>query len=165
MTLSSSSNEANAALVGANTVNGPAPLSVSTRPAATTASTRMLKSLMPWAICTTFLVCGRITLSITCTTPLRANRLVEITFAWRPWASMMRTIGPARRCTSKVMAWPCSVAGVAPSLILRADSFLRQHVVGEHLGQQRLVGEQLFGADVQFGQQRGKRGIGGREHA
>ena len=34
---------ANAASVGANTVNGPLPLSVSTRPAAFTAATRVLK--------------------------------------------------------------------------------------------------------------------------
>src|ERR1700674_721912 len=47
---------ANASLVGANTVNGPAPDSVSTRPAALTAATRVEKSELPDAICTMFCV-------------------------------------------------------------------------------------------------------------
>jgi len=44
VTPSSASKAANAASVGANTVNGPGPLSVVARSAATTASTRMPNS-------------------------------------------------------------------------------------------------------------------------
>ena len=46
----------NAALVGAKTVNGPAPSSVSTRPAACTAATRVVWSLELTAFSTMFLV-------------------------------------------------------------------------------------------------------------
>ena len=42
-------NLSKAALVGANTVNGPSLLSVSTKPAALTAATNVLKSLFPAA--------------------------------------------------------------------------------------------------------------------
>src|SRR6202044_4069909 len=47
-------NLANAALVGANTVNGPGPDSVSTRPAAFTAATSVVWSLELTAFCTMF---------------------------------------------------------------------------------------------------------------
>ena len=49
-------NFSNAALVGAKTVNGPSPLSVSASPAAFTAVTNVLKSGFPAAISTMFCV-------------------------------------------------------------------------------------------------------------
>ncbi len=49
----SSSNAANAALVGAKTVNGPSPYSVVTKLASVSASTKMEKSSFPTAISTT----------------------------------------------------------------------------------------------------------------
>ena len=57
--------EQTAALVGAKTVNGPAPDSVPCKLAAITASTKILKSDMPAAVSTMFLFAGKMTLSMT----------------------------------------------------------------------------------------------------
>ena len=51
-----SANASNPALVGANTVNGPSPASVSPKPAAVTSATSVLKSGLPAAMST--IVCG-----------------------------------------------------------------------------------------------------------
>ena len=73
---------ANAALVGANTVNGPSPLKVSTRPAAVTAATSVEKSSLPAAMPTmVLLVPGMMTVSITWITPLEPTMSVATTFA------------------------------------------------------------------------------------
>ena len=47
-----SGNAANASSVGANTVNGPSPFKVSTRPAACTAATNVVKDPAPTAVST-----------------------------------------------------------------------------------------------------------------
>src|SRR3989344_1126139 len=83
VTPSSASSAAKAALVGANTVNGPAPCKVVAKPAATTASTRMLKSGSAEAVATmSLLACSR-TRSTKCTTPL---------LAWMSVAVMVETL-------------------------------------------------------------------------
>ena len=72
VTPNSISRAAKAALVGANTVNGPAPCNVPTSPAAATASTRMLKSGSADAVATMSLSAGSNTRSTRWTTPLLA---------------------------------------------------------------------------------------------
>ena len=93
---SSVSAAAKAALVGAKTVKGPTPLSVPPRLAAVTAATSVLNSgASAAAVCTMFLSAGKITLSMTCTTPLLACTSVARIFEMRLRPSVMLKTPPA----------------------------------------------------------------------
>jgi hypothetical protein len=97
-----------AALVGANTVNGPGAVSAGTRLRAATAETRLENSGLACAICTMFSTPGGTsTLSMTCTMPLLARTSAVTTRALVSTAS--------RNCTPPVVATP-SVVAVPPKL-------------------------------------------------
>ena len=72
---------ANASSVGAKTVKGPVPDSVSTRPAAWTAATSVLNDPAPTAVWTMSISFGRSTVSMTWITPLLAAMSALMTWA------------------------------------------------------------------------------------
>jgi hypothetical protein len=113
------------------------------------------------AVCTTVLSAGRMTWSITCTTPLPACTSVAVMVALRLRPSVMTRPAPT---LSTLKMPPCAVVTGWPSGTCGLLHPRRQHVVGQHGGQQRLVGQQRVLADAELGQQRCKGGVGGRKH-